>query len=272
MTVWKHGLEPTVTCRTPTVQLYSCDALEILRAMADQVADIVFLDPPFNLGKRYGSRGPREDRLSSESYYRYLSDTLVETARVLRPGGALYLYHIPESAIRLAPILTSHLSFRHWIAIAMKNGFARGKKLYPAHYALLYFTKGMPASFQRPKIPPARCRHCEKLVKDYGGYRKYVRDGINLSDVWDDISPVRHRSKKYRDANEIPMSIVERVVEISGVRSGLFVDPFMGSGASLIAATGAGMRAIGSDAEPNQVAIVAERLAETTSVKCDHSD
>ena len=36
----------------------------------------------------------------------------------------------------------------------MKNGFARGKKLYPAHYALLYFTKGMPASFQRPKILP----------------------------------------------------------------------------------------------------------------------
>ena len=68
------------------------------------------------------------------------------------------------------------------------------------------------------------------------------------------------------------MSIVERVVQISGVRSGLFVDPFMGTGASLVAATGAGMRAIGSDAEPSQVATVADRLAETTFVECDHDE
>ena len=87
MSVWKQGLQPTETWKSPSVQLYSFDALELLQAMADRVADIVFLDPPFNLGKRYGSRRPREDRLSSDSYYRYLSETLVESVRVLRPGG-----------------------------------------------------------------------------------------------------------------------------------------------------------------------------------------
>ena len=154
----------------------------------------------------------------------------------------------------------------------MKNGFARGNKLYPAHYALLYFTKGAPGAFQRPKIQPAQCPHCDRLIKDYGGYRKYILNGINLSDVWDDISPVRHPGKKYRNANEIPMRIVERVVAISGVPGGLFVDPFMGSGASLVAATVAGMRVVGSDAEVSQVGITSQRLTDLYAERCAQHD
>ena len=263
MRVWKR--RPTTEeswSRGSTQQLFSYDALDLLEAMRDQVADIIFLDPPFNLGKRYGSRPPREDRMPRDRYSRYLSRILKESVRTLRLGGALYVYHIPEWAIWLASLLSDQLLFRHWIAIAMKNGFARGNKLYPAHYALLYFTKGAPAAFQRPKIQPAQCRHCDLLIKDYGGYQKYILDGINLSDVWDDISPIRHPGKKYRDANEIPMRIVERVAAISGVPGGLFVDPFMGSGASLVAATIAGMRVVGSDAEASQVEITAHRLTD----------
>ena len=263
MRVWKRRPKTEKTWSQGSAkQLFSCDALDLMGAMRDQVVDIIFLDPPFNLGKRYGTRAPREDRMPRDRYSCYLASVLKESVRTLRPGGALYVYHIPEWAIRLGHLLSDQLQFRHWIAISMKNGFARGNKLYPAHYALLYFTKGAPTAFQRPKIKPARCRHCDHLVKDYGGYRKYILDGINLSDVWDDISPVRHPGKKYRDANEIPMTIVERVVAISGVPGGLFVDPFMGAGASLVAATLAGMRVVGSDVEANQVEITADRLTD----------
>lgn len=269
MRVWKRRPKPEKEwSRGSAQQLFSCDALDLMKAMRDHVADIVFLDPPFNLGKRYGNRAPREDRMPRDRYSRYLSFVLKESVRTLRPGGALYVYHIPEWAIRVASLLSEQLQFRHWIAISMKNGFARGNKLYPAHYALLYFTKGEPLAFQRPKIQPAQCRHCNLLVKDYGGYQKYIQDGINLSDVWDDISPVRHPGKKYRNANEIPMTIVERVVAISGVSGGLFVDPFMGSGASLVAATIAGMRVVGSDAEASQVTITADRLTDLNDNAC----
>lgn len=258
-----HRRPANQSWRSESVDLFSCDAVDLLKAMQNEVVDLVFLDPPFNLGKRYGSRVASKDRKPPEDYQRYLATAVSESSRVLKPGGALYLYHIPEWAIRLAPVLSEQLSFRHWIAIAMKNSFARGDKLYPAHYALLYFTKGLPAIFRRPKIAPVRCRHCNQLVKDYGGYRKYVRDGVNLSDIWDDVSPVRHRTRKYRDANEIPMLIVERVLAISGVKDGIFVDPFMGAGTAIVAALTTGMRIIGSDIEESQVNIVVSRIKET---------
>jgi len=228
--------------------------------MRTETADIVFLDPPFNLGKPYGRRAARADRLAQDEYFAYMTQVLSQATRVLKHGGALYLYHIPRWAIRFASTLAPQLSLRHWIAISMKNGFPRRNYLYPAHYCLLYFTKGEPKIFSRPKIAPSRCRHCRAYVKDYGGYERFVRNGINLSDIWDDISPVRHSKYKHRKSNELPILVLRRVVSISGKRGGLLVDPFAGAGTSLVAAQESKMRYVGGDSVPGYCRLMIRRL------------
>jgi len=171
-----------------------------------------------------------------------LNSVVDESVRILSEGGALYVYHLPIWAMRVASRLDATLTFRHWIAVSMKNGFARGMRLYPAHYALLMFTRGTPLQFRRPLLRPQVCRHCGKLIKDYGGYRSIIESkGLNLSDVWDDLSPVRHRTVKTRRANELPRTLFSRIFAISGRKGGLYVDPFGGSGAGVIAAVQAGM-------------------------------
>jgi site-specific DNA-methyltransferase (adenine-specific) len=146
-------------------------------------------------------------------------------------------------ALRVGSFLDHDLLFRHWIAISMKNGFARGRRLYPAHYALLMFSKGEPTKFLRPKLRPKTCRHCGKLLKDYGGYTTIITTkGVNLTDVWDDLSPVRHKTKKTRGANELPPLLFQRLFQISGSDGELFVDPFAGSGTGVVEALRAKMR------------------------------
>ena len=72
------------------------------------------------------------------------------------------------------------------------GSFPRGNKLYPAHYALLYFTKGKPKTFNRVRLPIPVSRHCGRDIKDYGGHRKYLNPaGLNLTDFWEDTSPAR---------------------------------------------------------------------------------
>ena len=132
--------------------LVCTDALEMIQRLRDGIADIIFLDPPFNLGKLYGTSQRSKDQLSESDYFSYMSRLLEACAGTLAEGGALFLYHIPKWAIRFSAALCDLLTFRHWIAISMKNGFARGRRLYPAHYALLYFTKGEPAMFRRPRF------------------------------------------------------------------------------------------------------------------------
>lgn len=256
---WKHIPEESVY-QLSDGEIVCIDALKCLKCLKEESVDIVFLDPPFNLGKKYGS-SKNNDRLENKEYVEYLKNVLRRSAEVLKDGGALFLYHIPKYAVLFAHFLNEHLTFRHWIAITMKAGFVRPKHLYPAHYALLYYTKGKPGIFQRPKIKPPTCRTCHTFLRDYGGYKKFVENGINLSDVWDDISPVRHKKYKNRVANELPPKIPERVVHISGRSGAILVDPFAGSGTALVAARNRHMRFIGCDIEQEYCDLMFKRLS-----------
>jgi site-specific DNA-methyltransferase (adenine-specific) len=256
---WKNT--PTEVVHTSrTGDIVHADALTALTNVADGCVDLAFLDPPFNLGKSYGADGKAADLLSDAEYLSYMSNIITEVIRTLKPGGALYLYHIPKWAMVFAGQLNSALSFRHWIAVSMKNGFVRGTGLYPAHYALLYFTKGPPAVANRPKIEPATCPHCDEYTKDYGGYASHIVNGVNLSDVWDDLSPVRHSKYKNRAANELPMKLTSRVMAISGKSGSVLLDPFAGTGTTVLAARNKKMKFIAIDRELSNCQLIAERI------------
>lgn len=236
-------------------------ALHFLQSFAPETADIIFLDPPFNLGKKYCGRRPHLDAMSDAAYRKFLNEILTESIRVVRPGGAIFLYHLPIWALRFGAFLDSQVQFKHWIAISMKNGFIRGRKLYPAHYSLLMFTKGEPAQFRRPKLKPARCRHCGGYIKDYGGYLPIIEErGINLSDFWEDLSPVRHANRKHRRANELPTVLFQRIIQISGSPGTLYVDPFAGTGTGVMVAAQNGMRFAACDLVPANCKIICKRL------------
>lgn len=256
---WKKA-ETDILYSLPQGDIVCGDALDFLNALREESADIIFLDPPFNLGKRYGKKSAKADLVHEDAYFKYLSSILERSASVLKKGGALYLYHIPRWAFRFANVLEQQLTFRHWIAISMKNGFVRGTSLYPAHYSLLYFTKGDPAHFHRPKLKPPTCRNCHEYTKDYGGYKDFVKDGINLSDVWEDLSPVRHKKFKHRKSNELPLEIPRRVVRVSGAAKGVLVDPFAGSGTSLVAALESKMRFAACDSQQSYCKLMHQRV------------
>jgi len=242
------------------------DALEFLKNLKDDLADVIFLDPPFNLNKKYENDN-NKDNLPIVDYEEFINELIIECSRVLKQGGALFLYHIPKWASIFTQQLNKELEFRHWISIMMKNGFPRKGYLYPAHYALLYYTKGKPLNFNRPKIALEHCRHCDGLIKDYGGYKKYITDGVNLSDVWTDLSPVRHKKYKNRKANELPIKLIDRVISIAGLESGVIIDPFAGTGTTGICASKAKMKYILNDRSDLYCQLMNDRLTELKDEK-----
>lgn len=262
---WQYNINGSVGA------VVHADVLDLLKAARDRVADIVFLDPPFNLGKKYSKSDPKLDRRPHDEYKSWLYGVLDESARILKPGGALFLYHLPVWAMRCGTHMEElGLTLHQWIAVSMKSNFVRGRHLYPAHYALLMFTKGKPKRFSRPKLSAAKCRHCGGYVKDYGGYLKIIEHkGLNLSDVWDDVSPVRHANRKNRPGNELPVKLLERVIHISGVRGGLYVDPFAGAGTGALCAAAAGMRFVVSDVVESSCEVTRQRLEQMMSQEGD---
>lgn len=216
--------------------LFANDCLAVLPYIKDESVDTVFADPPFNLGKKYG--GKTNDQRSEQEYLSWSQKWLQECMRVLKPGGAFFLYNLPKWNILLgAFLLQQGMEFRHWIAIELNACLPIPGRLYPSHYSLLYYTKGKPKVFRKIRTPIQRCRHCGEEVKDYGGHRHAMNPkGVNLKDVWTDIPPVRHWKfkSKNRKANALSTKILDRVIELSTVPGDLVLDPFGGSGTTFV--------------------------------------
>jgi len=227
--------------------LYQVDCLELLSAIRSTSIDTVFADPPFNLQKEY--RNGFRDQWTEPDYLDWSFRWIDECCRVLAPGGALFIYLLPRWAYHFAAHLDRSMDFRHWIALSMKGTFSRGQKLYPAHYALLYFTKGKPRVFNRMRLPIPTCRHCGGDLKDYGGHRKHLDpDGLNLTDFWEDTSPNRHRNSKARPGvNELKPLIPSRAIDISSNPGDIILDPFGGGGSTYQEAQRLGRYWIGSE-------------------------
>jgi site-specific DNA-methyltransferase (adenine-specific) len=134
----QHGmanLKPAFS--TDLGSVYNVDCMKLFAALDDERIDTVFADPPFNLAKDYGN-GKDKDDLEDGEYLAWCYRWMDQCIRVLKPGGSIFIYNLPQWAFHLASHLERRgLTFRHWIAISMKGTFPRGRKLYPAHYALL---------------------------------------------------------------------------------------------------------------------------------------
>jgi len=136
-------------------------------------------------------------------------------------------------------------------------------RLNPSHYALLYYTKGdKPKVFNKQRIPMATCRHCGGEIHDYGGKKKDIDEhGLSIADVWTDIHPVRHKKFKTRNANELPVKLLHRVISLATNRGDIVFDPFGGSGTTYSVAEQLGRRWIGC--EIGSIDTIVTRLQDT---------
>lgn len=240
--------------------LFQGDCIQLMRSLPEESVDLIFADPPFNLSKVYESG--INDNISEDEYLRWTEEWIVEAVRLLKPGGSIFVYNIPRWSTEIATILNRYLEFRHWISLNFRGYTPPIKyKLNVTHYGLLYYVKGnKPSAFNPQRIPMKTCRHCGGEIHDYGGKKKNVSElGQVISDVWEDIHPVRHKSRKTRDSNELPIKLLLRIIALASNEGDLVFDPFGGSGTTYKAAEMLGRKWIG--VEIGDVQGIIERIS-----------
>lgn len=251
ISVAAQALLPAPSFETSLGRLYQADCLDLLPRLPDATVDLVFADPPFNLRKLYPSEV--NDDLLELHYLQWCEAWLEELVRVTTWGGSVFVWNLPRWNSVLSAVLEKYLTLRHWIAVDIKYSLPLPGRLYPSHYSLLYYTKGpRPKTFHPDRLPMQICPKCMADLRDYGGYKhKMNPSGVNLADVWYDISPVRHRRYKKRNgANELPLQLMDRVIEMASDPGDLVLDPFGGSGTTFAAAELKGRRWTGVEIGP----------------------
>lgn len=252
----QNGLQPFLNTALGT--LYNADCIEVLKRQPAQSVDLIFADPPFNLCKEY-DKGIK-DNLSMSEYVSWCHEWIEECVRILKPCGSLFIYNIPKWGSYFADFLNKRLTLRSWIGVNMKFNLPLAGRLYPAHYSLLYYTKGeKPAVYNNQRVPIETCRHCGGELHDYGGYKSKMNpDGVNISDIWSDIYPVRHKKTKNRSYNELSVKMLDRIISMSTNPGDVVFDPFGGSGTTFIVAELLGRRWLGS--ELGNCSVIQERF------------
>ncbi|QOH80995.1 site-specific DNA-methyltransferase [Plesiomonas shigelloides] len=218
-------------------KLYKGDCYDLLQSMDSDSVDLIFADPPFNLDKLYPSE--MNDSIKTEKYLNWCQEWIKECSRVLKPGGSMFIWNLPKWNSSLSSYLESMLTFRHWIGVDIKYSLPIKGRLYPSHYSLLYYVKGdKPNTFEPDRLPMDVCQKCFHEVKDYGGYKNKMNPlGINLSDIWNDIPPVRHaKYKRRKGSNELSLKLLDRIIEMASQEGDIVFDPFGGSGTTYMAA------------------------------------
>jgi len=253
---------PNLFYQTDLGKLYKGDCLNLMENMDSESVDMIFADPPFNLDKDYPSG--INDNLKEEEYLMWCKEWLSESVRILRQGGSLFVWNLPKWNTYISGFLNKRLNFRHWVAVDIKYRLPIRGRLYPSHYSLLYYCKGeRPNTFDPDRLPLETCRHCYKDIKDYGGYKSKMNPkGVNLTDVWYDIPPVRHSKYKNRSkGNELSIKIMDRIIEMSTEEGDVVFDPFGGAGTTYAVSEMKKRNWIGVEIGP--VDVIKERIEDT---------
>jgi len=234
-----------------------------MQSIPDNSVDVTFADPPFNLGKRYNRY---KDNKEFDTYLKWCKKWIYEMVRITKPTGSIFVHNIPKWLTYYASFLNEVADFKHWIAWDAPTA-PMGKSLQPAHYGILYYAKCLKETkFYEIRYPHKRCRKCGYLLKDYGGKKADLHPfGPLVSDVWTDIHRIKHN--KYRDEHpcQLPIHLLERIILMSTDENDIVLDPFVGTGTTVIAAKRLGRRFVGIDIDEKYVNITKDKLLKELS-------
>jgi site-specific DNA-methyltransferase (adenine-specific) len=147
-------------------------------------------------------------------------------------------------------------------------GSPLGKTLLPNHYGILYYVKSDEFKFNDIRMLHKRCRICHYVLQDYGGKKAQMHQfGPLLSDVWTDIHRIRHKIRRDEHPCQLPVHLLERLLLMSSDPGDIVLDPFVGTGTTVIAAKRLGRKFIGIDIDPKYVEMTERKLALEEPVK-----
>ncbi len=223
--------------------------------------DLTFLDPPFNQDKGYNEW---DDNLPEAHYWRWMGDVCTKVYRQTTSGGAIYFMQREkktESVLRC--LRESGWVFQNLIIWKKKTSAVPGMNRFGKHYQIIAFaTKGeRPRVFHRLRINPPLP----------AGYKYERENGMFLTDVWDDIreltsgyfagdEALRDTEGNRLHKQQTPIQLLLRIILSSTKPGDIVLDPFAGSGTTLVVAEQLGRKSIGVELDQINVEIIRERL------------
>lgn len=268
--------------------LINNDCLRAMAKMESQSVDMVYLDPPFFTQKKHklkdanGNEYSFYDKWDSiNDYILYLKVRLKEAKRLLKNTGTIFL-HCDNTASHYIKVMLDEVfgfdNFRSEIIWTYKRWSNSKNGLLNSHQTIFFYSKSNKYKFNKIFTDYSVTTNIDQILQDRvrndDGKAVYKTDtdgkivltnekkGVPLSDVWE--IPFLNPKAKERVGypTQKPILLLERILDISTDEGDIVLDPFCGSGTTLVASLLKNRKYIGIDKSSDAIKLSKKRLDE----------
>lgn len=225
------------------------DCISVLREMKDESVDLVFADPPYNLGKDFGNKSDFwSDR---QEYLSWCYEWIDECFRILKKTGTFYIMNSTQNIPYISVYLQENYHIVNDIVWTYDSSGVQSKSKFGSLYEPIIMATKTPTSkytFNHQDIMVEAKTGAKRGLIDY---RKNPPQPYNTKkvpgNVWT-FPRVRFKMDEYENhPSQKPAALLERIIKASSNPGEIVLDPFGGSFTTAAIAVGLGRRAISMD-------------------------
>jgi site-specific DNA-methyltransferase (adenine-specific) len=248
---------------------------------------MVYLDPPFFTQKIHNLKTRNNDSEyfffffweSVEHYSYYIKERVVECHRVLKNDGNIFLHCDKNASHYLRLILDDVFganNFRNEIIWHYKRWSSSKASLQSQHQTIYFYGKSKHSKFNTLYTDYSASTNVDQILqerrRDANGKSKYKtgnngevvwakeKKGVPLGDVWEIPYLNPKAAERVGYPTQKPILLLERIIEISTNKGDMVLDPFCGSGTTLVAAKLLDRQPIGIDTSSDACDIAQHRI------------
>jgi len=237
--------EPQPFYKHPHGELFIGDSLRWLASLKPASVDLIFADPPYNLGK-----ADWDEFKSHDQYIQWSLQWIELASRALREHGGLYVCGFSEILADLRRPATAFFSGCRWLIWHYKNKANLANDWGRSHESIVHFRKSKKSIFNTDDVRLPYGNHTLKYpVHPQAESSQYGRNGRKRRESW----VPNPKGAKPQDVFEIPVTsngmiektphptqkpeeLLRRIILASSNQGDLVIDPFVGSGTTLVCA------------------------------------
>ena len=241
--------------------------------MQGELAQLIVTDPPYNVDYEGGAGKIMNDSMDSSSFRAFLHDMYTAAAAVTAPGAGAYIFHADGEGVAFREEFQSAGFLLKQCLVWVKNAFVLGRQDYQwRHEPILYGWKDGAAHYFTEQ------RNISTVIDESGRpdvdsmSREEMAELLSL--IYDEVdlheTTVLYCDKPLKNAEHPtmkPTSLVARLIENSSKDGWLVLDPFGGSGSTMIAAEATGRIARLIELDPKFCDVIVRRYIKLTARK-----
>lgn len=244
--------------------LIHADLLQVVELLPSACADLLILDPPYNMDKEFA--GMKFSSVGDEEYLDYLESWFPPLLRCLKPTASIYLCGDWKNSACLYLLLKKYAQVRNRIVWQREKGRGASHNWKNACEDIWFATLGKDFYFdvesvkqKRRVLAPYRQDGEPKDWQETEAGRFRLTHPGNF---WDDISvPYWSMPENTEHPTQKPEKLLAKLVLASCPPGGLVLDPFLGSGTSAVVAKKLGRHFLGVEQNLDYCLLAQKRLA-----------